>query len=137
MAFAVTRPIPFQKLDPVKDFKPGCRCTVNNAQGETFVFSTMKDKAPAIIRFDGNQQELKWLSSTEKKDVSKVDETFSRTYGAGPIRLKLNYTTTAVCKEQEDTCEGTQYSVISILEEGSTRRSETKALTSLCGCPKK
>lgn len=111
----------------------GCSCSIKNSKNEFIFNSDLLEKSYAIVRVEGRKRNLKWHSSTEKGGELKKNDTFTREYGDGKMKLKLNYKAMFVCPVDSETCEVTRYSIQAILQEGS-KKSDTKNLRGECGC---
>lgn len=133
--FAHAAPFGLQKLKLQRDFEGGCGCSVwtGNAENNTLVWSELADKAPAVVKVDGQRRELKFVSSTEKPGNARLGDRFRRVYASNQLRLTLDYVTTFVCGAQDEGCEVTRYRVNSLLEKQGAR-SQLRNLKGDCGC---
>lgn len=101
------------------DFPAASGMSVLDADGETIVAADLSDHSPAIVRFGGERKELKRISPPPKKADLKEGVHFSRLYASGDTRLTLDFVTTLVCDELDDSCEDNEFKVDVTFQDGS------------------
>lgn len=112
----------------------GCGCyfkfPLESGDSERYVFfEDFSEKSP-VMNIDGRNIRLKLISSTEPNRSKRKGERFNRTYGAGNLRVRINFVVTSVCAPNDEQCESDSYNATIIV----TRRNQKRTIKVVGGC---
>lgn len=91
-------------------------------QSERYIFLSGFD-GNAVMNINGRDSDLKLLRSQPRRDPEPaIGGRSSFWYGAGPVKVRVDYVVTGLCPPDSESCEVVYYRAVITVTRGSARR---------------